>query len=168
MEKKTIIGNVCFIQDSSEDHVLLLERHKNPLKGLWTGVGGKTEFHEDIKASCLREVQEETGLEVSNIQLKGVMKTILAGADSSWILFIYSATTTDIRVPACDEGVLRWVPRNEVLSYALIGFIRKVLPYVLSQDTFVEGTIVHDAYGSVVDAALSVSTMSESSTARAP
>jgi len=83
------------------------------LKGLWTGVGGKTEFHEDIKASCLREVKEETGLEVESLQLKGVMKTVLKEGNSSWILFVYSATAPHGDLGTCDEGTLRWVPVHE-------------------------------------------------------
>ncbi len=62
MEKKFTVGNVCFITDPNHGHVLLLERSREPLKGLWTGVGGKTAFDEDVKGSCLREVKEETGL----------------------------------------------------------------------------------------------------------
>lgn len=156
MEKKITIGNVCFIQDPCHNNVLLLERNKDPLKGLWTGVGGKTEFHEDIKASCLREIGEETGLEVRDLQLKGIVKTIVLGKDSSWILFVYSATALHTDVKACDEGTLRWVPKQQIQSCNLIGFIRPLFPHILSPDGFFEGTIVHDVQGNSVEERLSV------------
>jgi 8-oxo-dGTP pyrophosphatase MutT (NUDIX family) len=36
------------------------------------------------------EVFEETGLTPSNVCLKGVLKTILEGGTSSWLLFVYT------------------------------------------------------------------------------
>jgi 8-oxo-dGTP diphosphatase len=81
---------VCFIQDKKRQKVLLLHRAKSPMKDLWTGVGGKTDFLEDIHRSCCMEVFEETGLTPSNVCLKGVLKTILEGGTSSWLLFVYT------------------------------------------------------------------------------
>ena len=46
--------------------------------------GGETEFHEDIRSSCLREIKEETGLTVDSLALRGIVKTILEDDSSSW------------------------------------------------------------------------------------
>jgi 8-oxo-dGTP pyrophosphatase MutT (NUDIX family) len=79
MEKKITVGNVCFIFDKKREKVLLLLRNKDPMKNMVTGVGGKTEFQEDIHLSCHREVFEETGIKPTNVCLKGVLKTIVDG-----------------------------------------------------------------------------------------
>lgn len=158
MENKVIIGNVCFILDRKLDNVLLLHRNKDPMKSMVTGVGGKTEFHEDIHLSCHREVYEETGIHPTNVQLKGVLKTMVDGGSSSWILFAYTAECADEKVQQCDEGALEWVPRTEVGSRNLIGFIRKVLPLILDEKSFFEGTIVHDLQGDVISERINVIT----------
>lgn len=120
------------------------------MQGMCTGVGGKTNFDEDINASCIREVKEETGLDVPDVTLKGVIKTVLAEKDSSWILFVYTANRFNGSLINCDEGELTWVGYDEIYSQNIIGFIKKILPYVLG-DYFIEGTIKHDMTGNIIE-----------------
>lgn len=155
LTQKVTIGNVCFIQNPSKDRLLLLKRNREPLKGLWTGVGGKVEFFEDIRESVVREVQEETGLSVVHLKCAGILKTILEGTHSSWILFIYTAVAESELTIRCDEGELKWVLMNQLFSFPLIGFIKEVLSSVLSGQ-FVEGTVRHDASGHVLEKSLSI------------
>lgn len=150
MDKKITIGNVCFIQDKDQGKVLLLRRNKSPMKNLYAGVGGKTDFEEDIHQSCLREVYEETGLIPTNLCLKGVLKTLIQTEASSWILFVYTAECKESEPIECDEGVLEWVFLHDLSSRNLIGFIRKILPHIFNETSFFEGTIVHDLQGDVI------------------
>jgi 8-oxo-dGTP diphosphatase len=150
MEKKITIGNVCFLQDKQREKILLLHRSKDPMKNLTTGVGGKTDFQEDIHLSCHREVYEETGIQPTNVRLKGILKTIVDGGTSSWVLFAYTGECSEEAVRDCDEGVLEWVPVQEINSRNIIGFIRRVLPHILDERSFFEGTIVHDMQGQVI------------------
>lgn len=150
MNEKIIIGNVCFVKNTKNE-VLLLFRNKPPMIGLYTGVGGKTYFQEDINTSCLREVKEETGLTVKDLSLKGVLKTILHETSSSWILFVYTASVSDKdALSYCSEGSLTWVPFDKVQSYDLIGFIKRIWPYVWEENVFFEGCVVHDVQGNVI------------------
>jgi 8-oxo-dGTP diphosphatase len=156
MEKKITIGNVCFIRDRKNNKILLLKRAREPMQNMYTGVGGKTGFDEDIYASCIREAKEETGLIISDVKLKGVIKTVLDGKDSSWILFVYLADKFGGTQIPCNEGELTWVPIDEIYSCNLIGFIRRTLPHVLDDAAFVEGTIKHDIKGEIIDEHLKV------------
>lgn len=147
---KITIGNVCFLIDREKSEVLLLERSFEPMSRQFTGVGGKTYFDEDIYRSCIREVKEETGLDVAELQLKGVVKTLLDEQESSWILFVYVADRFSGKLIDCPEGTLRWVKLYEMYSLPLIGFIREILPYVFQDNIMVEGTILHDSKGKVL------------------
>jgi len=147
---KITIGNVCFLIDKNKNEILFLERSFEPMKDLFTGVGGKTNFDEDIHASCLREINEETGLNAKNLKLKGIIKTILSGHDSSWILFIYTSSEFSGKQIDCPEGKLHWVGINDVEKLNLIGFIREIMPFVLNEDSIIEGTITHDLTGTVL------------------
>ena len=147
---KITIGNVCFLIDKTKNEILFLERSFEPMKDMFTGVGGKTKFDEDINMSCLREIKEETGLNAKNLRLKGIIKTILSGHDSSWILFIYTSSEFNGKQIDCPEGKLQWIGINEIYKFNLIGFIREIMPFVLNENSIIEGTISHDMTGKVL------------------
>ncbi|MGT2950017.1 DNA mismatch repair protein MutT [Streptococcus cuniculi] len=60
--------NVCI---KKGQQVLLLDRQHDDFKG-WIQPGGKVEFPESFFEAAVREVREETGLTVLNLQLKGI------------------------------------------------------------------------------------------------
>ncbi|KMK94887.1 NUDIX hydrolase [Rossellomorea marisflavi] len=64
---------LCFIQRN--DEILMLNRDKPPVLGLWNGVGGKMNDGETPAACILREIAEETGLHIApeHIQDKGTV-----------------------------------------------------------------------------------------------
>jgi len=147
---KITIGNVCFLIDRINNKILFLERSFDPMKNMFAGVGGKTKFDEDINNSCLREIKEETGLDAKNLKLKGVIKTILDGHDSSWILFVYTSNEFSGKQIDCPEGTLKWIDIDEVFNINLIGFIRELMPFILNEKSIIEGTIKHDTTGKVL------------------
>jgi ADP-ribose pyrophosphatase YjhB (NUDIX family) len=69
VSSRVTVGNVCFIFNASKDKILLLKRKYLPMEELWTGVGGKTNYSEDITASCIREIREETSIEIQKVSL---------------------------------------------------------------------------------------------------
>jgi len=151
MEKSITIGTVCFLIDVEEQKVLFLERASEPMKGLFTGVGGKTHFEEDIYDSCLREIKEETGYDAGQLQLKGVIKTISEQRDSSWILFVYTCREYTGQQIDSPEGKLHWVPIDDIYDQNLIGFIREIIADILEETTFIEATLEHDKDGEVLN-----------------
>jgi len=158
---ETVIGNVCFIFDKTHKQVLLLKRAREPMKDLYTGVGGKTEFKESVHESCLREVQEETGLEISNVKLKAVVKTILKEKNSAWLLFVYTAEAASEKFIECNEGTLNWVSLDQIDSFPLIGFIQEIFPSVIHTQELLEGIIHHDLYGNVLAKELHLSALNK-------
>ena len=53
-----------FVFDAA-GRVLLVQRGRPPGQGLWSVPGGKLEWGESVTDACQREVQEETGIEVT-------------------------------------------------------------------------------------------------------
>lgn len=64
---------VAFCYLVKNDQVLLIKRERPPAYHEYTVVGGKKEPGEALFSACKREVYEETGLTVGNIQLRGII-----------------------------------------------------------------------------------------------
>ena len=78
----------------------------------WVGVGGKFEDGESPEECLVREVQEETGLTLTQYQFRGVVTFVSDRWDTEY-MHLFSATGwtgTMIDGDACDEGKLEWVP----------------------------------------------------------
>lgn len=142
MVPKVTVGDVCFIKKDRK--VLLLRRDKEPMKGKWTGVGGKTKFFEEPLESCMREVKEETGLDIEP-KLAGVITTINKAKGSKWLLCVYIANGYDGELKQSREGILEWVNEDRLYEKDL-AFIRVSLPYILHKERkgTITGKIIHD------------------------
>jgi 8-oxo-dGTP diphosphatase len=57
--------------------ILMAQRGKEPLKGVWSLPGGALEIGESLDAAIRREVREETGLEVKPLRVFEIFERIL-------------------------------------------------------------------------------------------
>ena len=87
----------------------MLKRSYPPNQGLYTPVGGKIEDGESPRAAAIREVQEETGLQIEDAHYCGLLVDS-SPTDSNWICFGYRASGDYFAPPDCNEGTLAWVP----------------------------------------------------------
>lgn len=61
MKPVVAVGGIAVDEQS---RVLLIQRGREPGRGLWTVPGGKVELGETLEQACSRELKEETGLDV--------------------------------------------------------------------------------------------------------
>ena len=115
----------------------------------------KNEFGEEPLESCVREVREETGLDIKP-KLAGVITTINKPVGSKWLLFVYTTSGCRGKLIQCREGTLEWVDEERICERDLTGFIRVLLPPILSKTRkdMLTGKIIHDEKGEVLSAAL--------------
>jgi 8-oxo-dGTP diphosphatase len=59
------------------DRILLVERGREPLKGQWSLPGGGVETGERLEEALIREVREETGLDVEPEQVAVIFERII-------------------------------------------------------------------------------------------
>ena len=106
-------------------HKILLEKRKNdPSKGKWTIPGGLVELGENIEQAVIREVKEETGLNVCSPQLIDVVDHISYGERGSvkyhFVIVDYLVTVKSGKPKAAsDADALKWVSFTEVEQYDL-------------------------------------------------
>ena len=107
-----------------EGRVLLVRRGTEPLKGHWTLPGGMLEVGETMAEGVVREVREETGLEVEPIELVEILDRI--HRDGGRVRYHYVSADFLCRVTggelraASDADAVRWVEPAEWNSHSAI------------------------------------------------
>lgn len=96
-----------------DQRLLMVQRNREPGKGLWSVPGGRLESGEYLDAAVAREVKEETGLDVSVGQLLGILEVV---GDPHYVILDFVATVNGEAAPVAGDDVadVRWVPLDEV------------------------------------------------------
>lgn len=114
--ESAIFTNMCMIYDNN-GNILVINR-KNPD---WPGVtfpGGHVEKGESFVESVVREVKEETGLDIDNPQLCG-SKQFQDKEDNRYVVLFYKTNRFSGQLKSSDEGEVFWIPRSELQNYNL-------------------------------------------------
>lgn len=119
---KSMLTTLCYIE--KEDSYLMLHRisKKNDVnKEKWIGVGGHFEKDESPEDCLLREVKEETGLALTSYHFRGIVTFILKdkGSELTEYMCLYTADGYEGTLCDCNEGVLKWVDKNEIFNLNL-------------------------------------------------
>lgn len=98
--------------------ILLVQRGRDPGRGLWAVPGGKVRRGEPMKAAARREVLEETGLEIEVGDVVWVGEHI--DDDHHIVLVDYSAKLLGGELEASDDAdEARWVSLEDAMDYPL-------------------------------------------------
>jgi 8-oxo-dGTP diphosphatase len=118
----------------------MLNREYDPYKGLWNGVGGKIEKGEIPLDCVIREVKEETDIEInsSQIQDKGIITWNFDNAYFGGMYVYLVDVPNDYVYPTpkkTDEGILDWKSVSWLLSdgnYGIDVMLPQLLPKILN------------------------------------
>lgn len=117
------------------DRLLLIKGH--PQKRIWAnlynGIGGHIERSEDVLSAARRELKEETGLDVADLRLCGIVM-VDAGEDTGIGLFVFRGSTDQQPLENSEEGILEWIPLDRLADYPLVEDLPVLLPRVLKAD----------------------------------
>ena len=112
---------LCYIDDGAR--YLMLHRVKkehDASHGKWIGVGGKCEADESPDECMLREVKEETGLEITRWHYRGIV-TFISDLWPNEYMHLFTATEwrgePDMGID--DEGTLAWKEKSDLMNLNL-------------------------------------------------
>ena len=108
------LTTLCYIE--KDDCYLMLHRvsKKNDInKDKWIGVGGHVEGRESPDECLLREVREETGLELTSYRMRGIV-TFLSGRGTDEYMFLFTADDFVPAGPAADTLEREGSPADKV------------------------------------------------------
>ena len=114
--ENVVLTNMCMVYDG--DKILVQDR----LNPNWPGItfpGGHIELKESFVESTIREVYEETGLKVSNLQICGMKQWTQKDNSFRYIVIFYKTNTFEGELKSSDEGRVFWINRSEIGNYAV-------------------------------------------------
>lgn len=114
------IATLCYIQkDGKTLMVKVLKEGFN--KGKWNGLGGKLDEGETPEDCAIREVREESGLEIKNPKLCGILhfpNNLSSGDDWKVYVFTIKEFTGEL-INDSAEGDLKWIDDDKLLDLKL-------------------------------------------------
>lgn len=124
---KVELTNMCMIYDKTNNKVLVQDRIKS-----WKGIsfpGGHVEEGESIIESTIREIHEETGLTISNLEPCGIIYWYNDETGDKYFVFNYRTETfSGELLEKTDEGKVYWVDKDDLLNINLSEGLKERLP----------------------------------------
>jgi 8-oxo-dGTP diphosphatase len=107
--------------------LLMVQRAKEPRRGLWALPGGSVEPGELVIEAAVRELREETGLEGAAGSLVGFTEQF--SDDVHFVVLGIEVTVLERKEPvaADDATAARWVPLHEVAELPLVDGLAEFL-----------------------------------------
>ena len=124
----------CSVLIKSDDKLLLGIRNKEPNKGMMITPGGGVELFENMQNTVKREIMEETGLEITNIQQ---LKTyeIINKPDEHRIIIYWSADYAENEIhSATDLANAKFYTRKEIQELENQGKLSSISKQVLKDN----------------------------------
>ena len=111
------VGGVRVIVFDDDDRLLMVRQHHEE-RDIWMVPGGGIEDGETSVQAAVREMKEETGLNIKNPQLCGI-KEWDWGNETRYIALLYKTNEFSGEIKASNEGKIFWMNKNDLHKYKL-------------------------------------------------
>lgn len=110
--KETVL---CYIEKDGKYLMLFRNKKENDINsGKYIGVGGHIELGETKEEALIREVKEETNLDVISYEYFG--KVFFKDDDFEENMYLFTVTEFKGELKECDEGELHWINKENILD----------------------------------------------------
>jgi 8-oxo-dGTP pyrophosphatase MutT (NUDIX family) len=134
MKKLIHVANVALIDQNNK--ILLLKRSRNLKQPeYWGLVGGLVDAGETPESAAIREVTEETGMDISPIELSDAYKFLIEKEDENIEICLFKSVVKvpiEITLDAYEHSEYRWFDLDEISNITqLLGGIPSMLNKIL-------------------------------------
>jgi 8-oxo-dGTP diphosphatase len=133
-----ILSTLCYLQ--KENSTLMMHRNQKKSDyhlGKWNGLGGKMEPGETPEECVIREVFEESGLNLLKPKWAGFLTWPKFDGEVDWYAFVFTGTQFDGDLRKSNpEGSLEWVPNHRVMALPLWEGDRVFMKWILEDRFF--------------------------------
>lgn len=143
---QTVVTVFCVLL--RENQVLLIRRARPPYQGTCTIPGGHKCHGESLRQACAREMAEETGFQVANLEFAGFLEIEFPGDPRDFLSFYFVSRDFTGTMTAGSEGEIFWADVDQApnLPGAHPAF-QALAPYFLHGRGPFEGRAVVDRDG---------------------
>lgn len=130
------LATLCYVKTAT--HTLMIHRIKkaNDIhEGKWNGLGGKLEPGESPEECVIREVREESGLEIVHPAYRGLL-IFTDFKDDDWYVWVYTAENFSGNLIESKEGHLQWIENDKLTSLPLWESDHIFLPWIAQNRLF--------------------------------
>ncbi len=131
--EQVVLTNMCLIENSETGEVVVINRKKD-----WKGLafpGGHIEQGEPIVPSVVREVKEETGLDISNLEFCGIRDWYDGRINERNVVFMFKTSTyTGTLIDKTHEGEVFWRKLNDIKDEEYAEGLNKELSLFFKKD----------------------------------
>lgn len=146
-QETVTLTNMVMIED--ENGKILVEDKVDPH---WKGIsfpGGHLLSNESIVHSAIREVKEETGLDIKDLKLVGINNNVSPNFNR-YLVFLFKTKTFSGELKSSEEGKVFWVDRKDLINYKLTPEFNDLIE-IFYNDSINENYAVWDDKGEVKD-----------------
>ena len=115
-KENCVLTNMCMVYDGER---ILVQDRKDPK---WPGItfpGGHVEPGESFVESAVREVKEETGLDITDVRFCGVKQWTQKNGEFRYIVLLFKTDAFSGTLASSDEGEVFWIDKKELKNYTL-------------------------------------------------
>lgn len=125
------VATLCYVRQNGRTLMIHRVKKANDMhQGKWNGLGGKLIGGETPEECAIREIEEESGLHVGRLMLKGLLTFPQFANDEDWYAFVFVAEQPTGDLIESPEGDLAWIDDLDLLKLNLWEGDRVFIPWL--------------------------------------
>ncbi len=133
------LATLCYVIDKKTNSTLMLHRVKKENdyhEGKWNGLGGKFEAGESPEECAIREIEEESGLKVRSVVMKGFITFPMFDGKDDWYVFLFTSDEYEGKLIDSPEGNLAWIKNDKITELNLWDGDKIFIPWLYQEKFF--------------------------------